>query len=86
MEARPDMARQRQPDDARQDVLVQEFHYAGARVEVFQHAQSLGSQYPTYYATFSTPEDDDVMNLVGADLVSVEAAAGAARGHLDTLR
>jgi hypothetical protein len=86
MEASPDMARQRQFDDARQDVLVQEFQYAGARVEVFQHAQSVGSQHPTYYAIFAKPEDNDVMPLVGADLLSVEAAAGAARGHLDTLR
>ena len=86
MEASPDMAPNQQPDDASEDVFVQEFHYAGARVEVFQHAQSVDSHYPTYYTTFAEPEDDNVMTLVGADLISVEAAAGAARGHLDTLR
>lgn len=79
------MALQTELDDLREDILVQECYYAGARVEVFQHAQSVGSQHPTFYATFAKPEDGDVMSLVGSDLISVEAAAGAARGHLDTL-
>lgn len=80
------MAQQSELDDLREDILVQESYYAGARVEIFQHAQSVGSQHPTFYATFAKPEDNDLMLLVGSDLISVEAAVGAARGHLDTLR
>jgi len=79
------MAPQRELDDSGEDVLVHESLYAGAKVQVFQHAQSVGSRYPAFYAVFAKPEDGDFMSLVGTDLISVEAAVGAVRGHLDTL-
>jgi hypothetical protein len=72
----------RKPNE-RGDVLVEKYEDRGLMVEIYQNANTVGADIPTYFVMIFNPKAQSPSSVAGDEHLTVESAKEEARARVD---